>query len=213
MERLEANPPASALGVLRSHNDGNPGLDAARSQSREPHGGASMKTLVLMRHAKAVREWQADHDRNRGLTDRGREEAMRTAAALAALGVRPDVTLHSPAARTRETWDIAREVLPAAATACVESLYLAPAEELARVAAEAGGDVTLVIAHNPGVKDLARWYVSEGGAHDAAGQAHLADGFPTGCAAVFAVGDSLARGRLRLTAFVHPDQAAPPKTA
>ncbi len=168
-----------------------------------------MNTLVLMRHAKAVRQWQADHDRDRGLTERGREEAARTAAALAARGLAPDVTLYSPAARTRETWDIARRHLPAAATACVDSLYLAPAEEIERLASEAGGDVTLVIAHNPGVKDLARWYASDGGDHDAAGQAHLAEGFPTGCAAVFAVGDGLTRGQLRLTAFVHPDDAPP----
>jgi hypothetical protein len=35
----------------------------------------SMRTLILMRHAKAVRAHEADSDEARGLTGRGRREA------------------------------------------------------------------------------------------------------------------------------------------
>lgn len=169
-----------------------------------------MKTLILMRHAKAVRQWQAEDDRERGLTDRGRDEASLTAGALAARGLTPDVTLYSPAARTRETWEIARPLLPPARATAVESLYMAAPDEIEQIAAEADGDITLVVAHNPGVKDLARWYVSAGFDHDHAGAAHLAEGFPTGCAAVFAVDGRPARGQARLTAFVRPQDASRP---
>ena len=62
-----------------------------------------MLTLVLLRHAKS--SWNAGGlaDYDRPLAKRGQKAAPEIGAALATLGVRPDLVLCSGAARTRET--------------------------------------------------------------------------------------------------------------
>lgn len=58
-----------------------------------------MPTLYLVRHGRAAASWDADLDP--GLDDTGREQALRMAQSLAALG--PLDLIASPMARTRET--------------------------------------------------------------------------------------------------------------
>ncbi len=167
-----------------------------------------MKTLILMRHAKAVRPWEAAEDRLRGLTSRGRDDARETATALAAAGFAPSLALYSPAARTQQTWELAQEIWPDAHAREVEALYMASPDDIEAEATRAGGDVTLVIGHNPGLKDLARWYISSGEGHDRDGAAQLEDGFLTASASVFAVDERPARGRTRLLRVITPHHAA-----
>jgi phosphohistidine phosphatase len=70
--------------------------------------GARAMTLLLIRHAPAVRTGThglRDHDRP--LTRRGRERFRRAARGLARIADRPDVLLTSPLTRARATADIA----------------------------------------------------------------------------------------------------------
>ena len=60
-----------------------------------------MKTLLLMRHAKASNDGAADIDRT--LLDEGREAAQRIGKALKADNLTIDLALSSPAVRARET--------------------------------------------------------------------------------------------------------------
>lgn len=168
-----------------------------------------MNTLILMRHAKAVRPWGAMDDRDRGLTDGGRAEAAATARALLANGLAPTMALVSPAARAVQTWEAVHAVLGETPMRSIEALYMASPDELEAQAAQAGAAVTLVIAHNPGLKELARWYAGDDGDHNADGLAHLDDGFQTGCAAVFTMSGAPARGRAVLQAFIRPADAPP----
>jgi phosphohistidine phosphatase len=111
--------------------------------------------LVLFRHAKAVRHHEAPTDRDRALTPRGRHDAERAAAQLAAAGFKPDAVLVSPAVRTRETWAAAAALKGETAAEYPEPLYLAEARDILREAEEAGAARVLVIGHNPGLHDLA----------------------------------------------------------
>ena len=62
-----------------------------------------MRTLILMRHAKAVKASEAPSDETRGLTGRGERDAAEPRGALAGFGLAPQLALVSSARRTRET--------------------------------------------------------------------------------------------------------------
>lgn len=116
--------------------------------------------FIIVRHAHA--DWPSHQgtDFERPLTQRGLAEARATARAISAAGHRPTLLLASPALRTRQTAEILAEELqlPASAVCYVDSLYNASAATLEaelRSAAQPGQLVVLV-AHNPGVSNLAR---------------------------------------------------------
>ena len=64
----------------------------------------TVRTLVLLRHAKAERPGD-DHDVDRRLTTRGEADAYAAGVWLAAGQLVPGLVFCSPAARTRQTWD------------------------------------------------------------------------------------------------------------
>lgn len=96
-------------------------------------------------------------------------------------GVRPDLVLCSPSARTRQTLERIARGLPEATPVLVEDeLYAASAPALIeRLRALPDGlETVLVIAHNPGLQDLARLLAGRGTA-----LARLDEKFPTGALA------------------------------
>jgi phosphohistidine phosphatase len=163
-----------------------------------------MPTLCLFRHAKAAHPSSGQLDFDRALTDRGREDAARMGGALTPLA--PDLALVSPAARTRETWDIAGSTLPGTARSLDPDLYLCSAETLVAIA-RALPDATetaILVGHNPGLHELALWLAAS-----SSGQPALAlrQKFPTASLAVFAIDAGWVRlspSRARLTSFVTP---------
>ena len=113
-----------------------------------------MIRLVLVRHAKS--DWGNpgldDHDRP--LNDRGIRDAPRMARALAETGFRPEVILSSTALRARTTaeafaaeFDVAVDLDP--------DLYGAPGRTLLASAAASSARQVIVVAHDPGMTDLA----------------------------------------------------------
>ena len=115
-----------------------------------------MKRLILTRHAKS--DWQSgDDDPARPLNKRGRRAAPVIGRWLEANGHLPDLVLCSDARRTRETmtlilaewqnWPPVRQR---------KSLYQASAARILEILhAETGADAIMVIAHNPGIGQLA----------------------------------------------------------
>ncbi len=116
--------------------------------------------LIIVRHAHADWPNHRGTDFERPLTERGLAEAHATARAINAAGHRPTLLLASPACRARQTADILAEEfkLPKQAVQYVDSLYNACAAtleaELRRVATP--GQLVVLVAHNPGVSNLAR---------------------------------------------------------
>jgi len=68
---------------------------------------ATMRELLVMRHAKSDWGAKAESDLERPLADRGRKAAARVGRFLAAVDRVPSLVLCSPAARARETAEIA----------------------------------------------------------------------------------------------------------
>jgi phosphohistidine phosphatase len=124
-----------------------------------------MHTLYLLRHAKSSWSDPTLADPERPLSPRGRRDAERIAEHCLRLGIAPELVLCSTAQRTRETLELIRPALGAAATVRLEpELYAASAESLLerlRSVPEGFGSVMLV-GHNPGLQDLALVLASAG---------------------------------------------------
>jgi phosphohistidine phosphatase len=142
-----------------------------------------MRRLFLVRHAKAEPAvGRVDYERK--LTERGRTDAKRVAAALAARRILPDLLIHSGAARAKET----AEIFAAAWRGNVElqedaGLYdasLATLLDHTRALADAHKHVGLV-GHNPGLGELATALIGSGAEPEVR---RLVAKYPTGAVAV-----------------------------
>jgi phosphohistidine phosphatase len=141
-----------------------------------------MRRLFLIRHAKTEPHIGRD-DYQRRLTDRGRADAQRVAAALAARKMLPEVLVHSGAARAKESAEIfaaewKRKVQlreePALYDANVASL-LALTRALSNDHAHVG-----LVGHNPGLGELATTLTGSGADPE---MRRLAAKYPTGAVA------------------------------
>ncbi len=167
---------------------------------------ASTKRLLLIRHAKS--SWAdpglIDHDRP--LSDRGRKAAIAVGRFLRQSGLEPDLVVCSSAIRARQTLEFLRFAVETE-VAIESSLYgAAAASLLSRIRSiPPGVRSAVLIAHNPGMEELAR--VLAGPDSDLAS----ADKFPTAAVAEFryltptwaAVGSGRA-GQGGLVTFVVP---------
>ena len=114
------------------------------------------RRLILLRHAKS--DWPDVPDRDRPLAKRGRRDAPRIGRWLHEHGYQPDVVVVSAATRTRQTWDlVAPELGGLPAVHFEPRAYAASALTLLYLAQElpARYRTALLIAHNPGLSELA----------------------------------------------------------
>ena len=114
------------------------------------------RRLILLRHAKS--DWPDVPDRDRPLAKRGRRDAPRIGRWLHEHGYQPDVVVVSAAARTRQTWDLVAPQLGGSPAVRFEPrAYAASALTLLYLAQElpARYRTALLIAHNPGLSELA----------------------------------------------------------
>lgn len=143
-----------------------------------------MKTLLLMRHAKAVPAGDAVSDHERPLAPRGREAAPGVGAWLKKRKLVPGLVICSTAKRVQETLDLVLGAFPhKPAVKKSRQLYMAlPREILAEIARTPGDTATLmVLGHNPGIGTLAHWLAGYG---DKQHIARVAAKFPTAALAV-----------------------------
>jgi phosphohistidine phosphatase SixA len=119
--------------------------------------------LIVMRHAKSSWKSGVSEDHQRPLNKRGRRDAPRVAQELAELGWSPQVVLSSDSQRTRETWDLMSPSLAPRTVSFLPQLYLAGIEQVRAACVGLADDVgtVLVLGHNPGWEDAARWLSGE----------------------------------------------------
>lgn len=113
-----------------------------------------MRTLILLRHAKAADPVLGMPDKDRPLTDRGERDAARAGEELKALGLTPEVVLSSSARRTEQTTRLA---FPGLAARYEDTLYHAHADDLLERLRRLDPDhrVVALVGHNPAVHELA----------------------------------------------------------
>jgi len=116
------------------------------------------RTLLLMRHGKSDWNAGAADDFSRPLSKRGKRNSRRIGQWLAKQGLRPDILIASPAARTLHTATLICQALdiPAAQIVQDEHLYLAGPDTLLEVIGRlpASAHTVMLIGHNPGLEEL-----------------------------------------------------------
>jgi phosphohistidine phosphatase len=152
-----------------------------------------MFQLVLLRHAKAAVDSDTGEDFDRPLASRGRGDAPVVGKMLADAGANPEIVLVSSARRTRETWELVAPHFKLASVNFVDKLYLAPSDLIIRLAEEAGAARIMIVAHNPGLHELASRM-----AHRMTSlESRVRAKFPTAAGAIFERADEAASWKLK----------------
>lgn len=160
---------------------------------------------MLLRHAKSSWADPGLADADRPLAPRGRRASKLIAEYLRKQKARPALVLCSTAARTRETLDAIRPGLGDCEVELEPRLYAAWSKELLDRLREIPDtvDSVLVVAHNPGLQNLALELAPNGPGHD-----RLREKFPTGALATFTVRgtswSALGAGAAELVDYVVP---------
>lgn len=165
----------------------------------------AMRTLVLFRHAKAVRAHEAPDDKARALTGRGRREAEEAGAAMANAGLKPTLALVSTSKRTRETAEHALAAFQLESR-FEEALYHAAPEGVWDAFESTDADSVVIVGHNPGLGELVSMLVHQ--AHDGSRVARdLVGHLPTAAFAAFEIrGDLMRAAGPRLIAAWKPER-------
>lgn len=137
-----------------------------------------MKTLVIMRHAKAA---DGSPDHSRPLNDHGKRQSVHVGGELSRVVGPINHLFVSDATRTQQTLEALKSGgLDVANVSIDPRLYLTDGDEVIDILrAEAESDVVMVVAHEPTMSAVAfqLW--------DRKGEAEFDRGFPTAGAAVF----------------------------
>jgi phosphohistidine phosphatase len=177
-----------------------------------------MRQLLLLRHAKSSWDDPQLSDHARPLNMRGLQAATAIAGEIRRLGLLPELVLVSSARRTLQTlaaldpWERQPRIEP------MDALYLAPAGDLLAALHDANPSArcVMLVAHNPGLHELAMMLA---GAHATAGDPQvqpLAAGYPSGALAEFAIAGSwseLGENGARLTRFLCPSDLIPAQSS
>ncbi len=116
-----------------------------------------MRTLYLLRHAKAAPGSDTVRDPDRPLSDQGRRQARRVGEYLKNQNIVHDLALSSTALRARETTEVVlTEAECAADVRYDQRIYEATRQQLLEVISEIddGNSRVLLVGHNPGLEEL-----------------------------------------------------------
>lgn len=143
-----------------------------------------MKTLLILRHAKAEAHGNAESDHGRALVPQGQDAAARMGVYLREKDLIPDIIFCSDAVRTVETLQRITPFLPDGIPQIVDqSFYLAEGSVLLRSVknTEDTYQRILLIGHNPGCQELVLSLPAD---RNAASAMALPSKFPTAALAV-----------------------------
>ena len=114
-----------------------------------------MKRVILMRHAKSSWADSTQTDHQRGLNNRGKRDAPVMAQRIVNYGILPEIMLVSDAQRTRETWELIKDIIPPCQAKFSNDLYLASPQTITKNILNTDNliDTVLILAHNPGITE------------------------------------------------------------
>lgn len=111
--------------------------------------------IFFLRHGIAQDAVGGLSDRDRALTDEGREQMQRSARGMQRLGVKPDVILSSPLIRARQTAEIVAEALGSRLEIVGELQPGCLLEDLQRALRHHHADTVMVVGHQPDLAAMA----------------------------------------------------------
>lgn len=153
-----------------------------------------MHELILLRHAEAEPGHDGKDDRERKLTEHGRNEARAAGEWLSSHGVKYDRILCSPAERTKETAALA---LGQIEPTYVQEIYDATPGDLFDVLdTQSDAERIVLVGHNPGIEQLVAFLVQ--------GRSEDYRGMPPGGMARLVFTGELGPGKAKLETFWSP---------
>jgi phosphohistidine phosphatase len=121
-----------------------------------------MKSLYIMRHAKAAQHHTAPTDFERVLTERGEREAYEMALRLYQKNQSLDLIISSPAARTKRTSEILAEAMKMnlAEIHYNKSIYESTIETITKIVSELNNvyNTIMLVGHNPTLTYMVEHY-------------------------------------------------------
>ncbi len=135
-----------------------------------------MKTLLLMRHAKADSKHSHGKDRERPLNKRGKRNAPQMASLIKDKELIPQLILSSSAERAKQTAEIvAEQVGYPNEVRLMDKLYMAEWDTLIDVLRKLDDDLerVMIVGHNPGLESLLPLLTGQVMALPTAAVAHL----------------------------------------
>ncbi len=117
-----------------------------------------MKTLYLLRHAKAEPGGKELNDMDRMLSLRGHEACAQVGIYIKTRRYAPSLVLSSPSVRTKETSELVMQAANIPVSCQIENtLYLATADEILQVIQKTNDTLpsVMVVGHNPGMHHVA----------------------------------------------------------
>lgn len=117
------------------------------------------RILIVMRHGQAEAGRAGVPDRERELTEVGREKARRVGEELARQGFTPQRALVSSATRTRQTFAQVRDSIDGISEKYVDALYGAGPEGVFDLLASVDDTVesVMLVGHNPTFSEVASY--------------------------------------------------------
>ena len=118
-----------------------------------------MKTLLLLRHAKAENAAPGSSDISRSLNERGKKEAQTIGTFIRKQNLAVELVLCSPAVRARETAELVLSAAERNANVGYDQrIYEAGPRQLLEVISEVDENqsAVLLVGHNPGMEELLR---------------------------------------------------------
>lgn len=120
-----------------------------------------MKTLYLVRHAKAIERSKIKSDFDRDLTEKGQKTSILVGKHLSSLNILPDLVISSPAKRAYNTAIIICKELnyPEKNIILNRNIYEAAALELFRLIKETSNayNSVMLVGHNPSFIELVNY--------------------------------------------------------
>ena len=115
-----------------------------------------MKTLLILRHAKAERDSESGTDFDRPLAEGGWRDARKIGREMRERGRDPDAVLASPARRVVETFAGVAEGYGPLSADYDRRVYNAAPDALIDLVQEIDDDIRqlLLVGHNPGLQEL-----------------------------------------------------------
>jgi len=168
-----------------------------------------MLTLYLLRHAKSSWDQPTVSDMERPLSARGREAAPRMGRHMREAEQAPDLVLCSPAARARQTLELALTSLGhKPEVRVIDGLYnFGDGSGLLQIIHKEGGDNRglMLVGHNPSLEYLAITLAGQGSSEDLKS---MAKKYPTAALAVITFDaerwDDIRPGAGNLVSFTKP---------
>lgn len=153
-----------------------------------------MHELILLRHAEAEPGNEGKDDRDRKLTEHGKNEARAAGEWLSSHGVKYDRILCSPAERTKETAALALgQVEP---TYKPEIYDATPGDLYELLDEQSDVERVVLVGHNPGIEQLVAFLVE--------GRSEDYRGMPPGGMARLVFTSGLEPGKAKLETFWSP---------